>query len=110
MDLYGFHGFLGPGVGHGITRGWVPLNKQSTCPCKVGKIAGSEVPSLISYGFHRFYTILIDLYEFHGFLGSAVETREWGPTNKQSARPCKVGKIAGSEIPSLIFYNFIDFI
>ena len=41
IDLYGFHGFLGPEL---ETRAWVPTNKQSTCPCKVGKTAGSEVP------------------------------------------------------------------
>ena len=38
----------GPGLRDGISRGWVPLNKQSTCPCKVGKIAGSEVPRLMT--------------------------------------------------------------
>ena len=69
MDLYGFRGFLGPGVG---TRAWGPTNKQSTCPCKVGKKAGSEVPRSIFYGFHQFYMILIDLYGFHGFLGPGV--------------------------------------
>ena len=26
------------------TRAWGPTNKQSTCPCNVGKKAGSEVP------------------------------------------------------------------
>ena len=26
-----------------IRREWGPTNKQSTCPCKVGKKAGSEV-------------------------------------------------------------------
>ena len=78
IDLYGFHRFRGPEVKDGITRAWVPLNKQSTCPCKVGKIAGSEVPSLIAFGFHRFYKILIDLYRFHGFLEPGVRHGHWG--------------------------------
>ncbi len=56
--MYGFHRFLGPELGPGITRGWGPLNKQSAYPWKVGQIAGFEVPSLIFNGFHRFYMIL----------------------------------------------------
>ncbi len=60
-----------------ITREWGPTNKQSTCPCKVGKKAGSEVPRWIFYGFHRFSRILIDLYGFHGFLGPEVERRDY---------------------------------
>ena len=60
--------FMIPGA-RGPRRAWVPTNKQSTCPCKVGKTAGSGVPSLIFYGLHRVYMILIDLYGFHRFLG-----------------------------------------
>ena len=78
------------------------INKHSTCPCNVGKKAGSEVPRWIFYGFHRFSTILMDLYGFHGFLGPGLERRGWGPTNKQSTCPCKVGKKAGSEVPRLM--------
>ena len=102
MDLFGFHGFLGPEVKDGITRAWGPTNKQSTCPCKVGKKAGSEVPRWISYRFHRFSKILIDLYGFHGFLRPEVRDgirRPLGPTNKQSTCPCKVGKKAGYQVP-----------
>ena len=60
------------------TRAWGPPNKQSTCLCKVGKKAGSEVPRLIFFGFHRFSRILIDLYGFHGFLGPEVRDGHWG--------------------------------
>ena len=90
-------------------RAWGPTNKQSTCPCKVGKKAGSEVPRWIFYGFHRFSRILIDLYGFHGFLGPGLETRAWVPTNKQSTCPCKVRKTADLRSQGRFSMDFIDF-
>ena len=59
------------------SAGWFDdsmINKQSTCPCKVGKIAGSEVPSLMTGSAGTAMDVLVTCFSK---MGGESERRVW---------------------------------